>query len=303
MNNTRPNFSQRTTGAALVMVMWTLAALALFAAAMSNNSRAELKALAQYRDTAQLDSLSQAVMYLAAVDITANTEPPQIVEKTYTFEDRESLVQIIPGSGFINLNYAPESLLADLFTFLGGLPETEAQELARRVIVFRTPLVLSGNTGTSNDASSLPTVSVDMTNARHAPLSVVEDLLQIPGMPFEIFDKIQQFTTTALQGTPGVNPLCAPEPVLMVLAKGNAALASQIASKRNQDAVGLDLSGLEQKHLAINIPSRTFRIDVAVPTSTEGRFHVQRRWIELSTPGMPGLPVRTLRVDPPVIRG
>ena len=284
------------------MVMWSLAALALFAAALTSNARAELKALNVFQEGARLEAASQAMVYLVAADLATNTDPPQIIEKSYHFENTESLVQIIPASGFIDLNHAPETLLTDFFTFLGGLNEADAQELARRVIVFRTPLGLTSTTdssGSSSTALGLPVVSVDMTNTRHALLTVPEDLLQVPGMPFEMFDKIRNAVVTLQAGVGGVNPLCAPEPVLLVLAKGDASVAARIAEQRRQNAVGLDLTGLEQKHLALNIPSRVYRIDVAVPAGGEGAI-IQRRWIELGTPGMPGLPVRTLRKDTPI---
>lgn len=279
----------RSRGVALVAVLWMLAALSLLAYGLVNTTRASLRVTGVAQDFANAEALGDGAIQLAVRDLAA--APPEararLTVGTYTIGGRSLAVQVIPSAGLINLNRASVGLLVDLLSVQGGMDASEARQLAYQIDFWRTR-------ATVPPAQAAEYLSAGLPPPRAGPFECKEDLLQVLGMRLDIFDRIQNFISV-YEGSQGVNPLAAPAGVLLVLSKGDRALAAQLSAQRETGKAVLNTMGLE--HVEVNgRASDTYRIDADL-TLEDGRHLRRSRWISLSKGGG-GLPFRTLSVLP-----
>jgi len=288
----RSSLRRRCRGVAVVAVMWIVAALALLVVGMAAGTRADIRAAQVARAEAEASAFGDAAIQLAALEMRTSAEPLRTAAmREYEFEGRPIQVDIRPVEGYIDLNNASDTLLRDLFLIGAGLPQEQAEALAQRVVDWRDPDQMPLPLGAENDAYQAAG-SPNLT--RGEKLTQPEDLLQILGMTLDVYDKIEHFVTVF--GASGVDPKAATPAVLAILAKGNIELASKIAAARDSGDPAIDMTGLEQAHLAAASGNR-FRVEARL--ETDGRLVSRVRWIDFSEPGPFGLPWRTLRVEPP----
>jgi general secretion pathway protein K len=139
---------------------------------------------------------------------------------------------------------------------------------------------------------------------RNAVFEAREDLLQLRGFDYDAYARLAPLVTTDSLGGGKVNPLAAPEPVLAVLAAGNAALAGQIATARDSGSPGVDTSRLQADFVDTGISTRyRLRALVRLP---DGRGVSVIRTVELAPSAETGLPWKVLdaeeRLEPPAAK-
>ncbi|MGD9945819.1 MAG: general secretion pathway protein GspK [Burkholderiaceae bacterium] len=277
---------------AIVAVMWIVAALALLVVGMAAGTRADIRAAQVARAEAEATAYGDAAIQLAVLELRSASEPLRIAAtQQYEFEGRAIEVDVRPVEGYIDLNNANPTLLRDLFLIGAGLSEEEAEALTQRLTDWRDADQSALPLGAENEAY-LAAGSPNLT--RGEQLTQPEDLLQILGMTLDVYDKIEHFVTVF--GANGVDPKAATPGVLAILAKGNIELASKIAAARDSGDPAIDMTGLEQAHLAVASGTR-YRI--AARLQADGRVMSRVRWVDVAEPGPLGLPWRTLRVEPP----
>lgn len=259
--------SQR--GLALVAVLWMVAALALLAAALAGGTRAEVRVLHAYESDLRALAAGDAAIHLVAMALRATQpRPDRLVTETVRFDGLDIQVRVLPASGFVDLNSAPETLLRDLFEFAGGADPGEAAALAAEVLAWRD------RAGQVIDpADAIP-------GGRRVRFDVVEDLLLVPGVSLDLFDRIRDLVTTS-SGAAGINPLAADGGALLVLAAGDAGLANTIAARRDAEDPLIDMTRLNSLHLASGA-SGGYRLDALVP-SPDGSLRVRSAWLSLSS--------------------
>jgi hypothetical protein len=120
--------------------------------------------------------------------------------------------------------------------------------------------------------------------------------MQVLGVDFDLFARIQPFITVWSSGGSGVNPLSAPMPVLAVLCQGNSGEARRIAMTRDAGEAGIDTSRLEQTFLRTGNVGNVLHVLASMPAEG-GRRAVRGRWVSLRADA-DGTPWQTIRAEP-----
>jgi len=128
----------------------------------------------------------------------------------------------MPLNGLIDLNRAPEDLIAAMFRVPGGLDAQRAAALAQAVASART-----AEAGAGGPRFEAP-----------------EDLLQVPGIDYDLYARLASLLTTDAAGSGKVNVLAAPFEVLLVLTQGDAVQAAKIDAERRAMQPAIDTTGL-----------------------------------------------------------
>jgi general secretion pathway protein K len=258
----------RQKGLALVAVLWMVAALALLAAALAGGTRAEVSMLHAWQSDTRAEALGDGAIHLAAALLHATEDrPDRLIRERVVVDGVEVGLRVVPASGFIDLNLAPETLLRDLLHHGGGLDAGQAEVVAGAILAWR-----------SRDGEVLEEADL-ITGGRRTRFEVIEDLLQVPGVDFDLFDRMRDLVTTA-SGVSGVSVMAAPPDVLVVLSEGEANVAATIAARRDAEDPAMDLTRLNQQHLS-SAQAGTYRIDAIVP-SPDGSARVRSAWLSLS---------------------
>lgn len=278
MHLMKPKTRQHERGLALVAVLWVVAALSLMVMGISQVLRSEAR-LTRVQQNAGLDAgaADAAIrVLLAQLHQQGQIRHSRISSQTLQVLGREVLIDIVPLNGWINLNYAPPSLLADALVYAAGLPAETAQAMAQTIAQKRQ----------QSDAQGKPML-----------FQGVEDLMQVPGLSWDQYVLLAPLLTTSLGSeTTLPNPLAAPIEVLHVLAQGQAAIAQRIAEQRlGQSADATDTTALNGAHYQ---RSETQSVEIRAMLSSGDNTALIRTWrVALGSPAH-GLPWRVLAIDP-----
>lgn len=267
--------AHRSAGMALLLVLWCTAALAVLVTGMVGAQRSELRLASAARGQVQATALGVAAIQRVVQQIAGTATPvARLQRRPLEFDGQPVTVEILPVSGLIDLGNAPVSLLSDLFAQAGGLPEPAAMLMAEAVETRRK----------QPGAPGLP-----------RSLEAPEDLLTVPGFDVDLLGRIAGLVIIGGPGSGKINPLCAPDGVLLVLARGNAAVAARIAAARDTGEVAVDTTMLPAQHVDSAVGTR-FRLTARVPRPDGGAMLVVRD-IDIRAPETGGPPWRTLRAS------
>lgn len=254
------------TGLALVAILWLVAGLSLTALALARTVRTETQMVAQAGQALVAQTWSDAGVHLTMQALKVQPGGISTTQRIMqTFKDRSMLVELAPLTGWIDINRAPEPLLASAIERLGEVEAAHAAELASELVRARQ---IPKENGTE------PKV-----------FASVEDLIRLPRWDIDVWSKVSPFLT-ANNGAAGggVNPLAAPLPVLKVLALGNAALAERIHEQAQAGAPAIDTTGLQADWITLQ-GSRLLQITIHIDAADGSRLKVKRR-VDLG--GSPG---------------
>lgn len=280
------SFAGESGGFALIAVLWMVAALSLLASGLVELARSESRTAAVASDLVKVQALGDAAINLSIVALQVDPIA-QFRRHSVMLENSLIEVEVTPATGLIDINQAPEGLLLRLLVEVGGMDEQQAIELAERILVWRT-----GGQGTEPE----PLLGgSDSFSPRGEAFEYPEDLLQVPGVTFDLYAKIV-CCIAVLGGTSGVDPMAAPLEVLKLLAHGDMSVALAFAMQRELEGSG-DFSGLASEYFSGGF-GVVYRIAASV--LVDGRWMRRVRWVDLSQPGASGIPWKTLRVEPVV---
>jgi len=254
-------------GAALVAVLWTVAALTVLVGGVVQAQRGELRMAQATRSQAAAAALGLAATHRVAQRMVGGALAVQrLIAVDQPVGPQTIAVEVMPLTGLIDLNAAPQELLALLFADAGV---ADAAALARRLVDRR------GGTA----------------EAPPQPLETEDELLQLQGLDHDVHARIAGFVTVGAGGAGRVNPLAAPVGVLRLLARGNDAVAARIAADRDSGLAAIDTTRLESAFMDTAVGSR-FRCTARV-TLGDGSTYAVSSDLDL-TPGL-GAPWRVLR--------
>src|SRR5579862_7890013 len=110
-------------GIALVAVLWVVMLLAVVAASVVTETHSEYRATRNVTSVAVAEAIADAAIYRAAADLlqapTQRRWPSDGTPGRFAFEGRTVTLSIQDELGRIDLNYAPDELLAGLFRSVG----------------------------------------------------------------------------------------------------------------------------------------------------------------------------------------
>jgi len=245
-------------GMALLAVLWVVAAMGLAVTGIVKMVRNEIKAAGVQRQVLIASARADAFILLALQNMqTSSRAPGSNPQKlTVQFEGEDSMVSVLPLSGLIDINFAPVKLLADMYRYAGGLSQQEAQILAQ---------------------ATQATRQVKNSKGIQQNFDATEDLLQVPGMTYNLYAKLADLVTADLRNGNGrVSPLAAPQGVLQILTGGNIARAAVLTAQRNADVKAMDTSFLDPDFVDM-APSSNLRLQTQVALPSDG--FLQKSWL------------------------
>jgi general secretion pathway protein K len=230
--------SQR--GIALVLVLWVLLLLTIITgsfALMARMDRLEANALLS---GTQARLSAEAAINLA---VLALRDPDDLTRmradgRVYQQELDGVLVEVsaIDERGKLDINATEELTLATLFTG-HGMELEDAEMLAAAVLDWRDEDELERVNGAEEDAYFAAGLEVGPANR---PFMMTEELLQVIGMPFELYRKLEPgITVFSRVGEP--NPAFAPVEALMSLPDITYEEAVNFVEERNSQEPGESL--------------------------------------------------------------
>ena len=268
----------RQRGVALVAVLWVVAALSILVTGLVQTQRQEIRNAASARMRLQAEAVGQGAIALAVQRLMAQSQRPDRLSRTRTpYDGWDVLVEVQPLSGLVDINLAPEPLLAALFSVNGNIDTGAAQRLAAAVVALRE----------AKPSEPPPRFK--------AP----EELLNVEGVGYDLYARLAHLVTTDSGGSGRINPLAASQEVLLLLAGGDQGLANQVAANRDADVAGMDTTRL-QTAFTDNSASGRLRFRAEVPFPDGSRVAVVRD-IDLSPVAEGTAPWRTLRAHAPVL--
>ena len=262
-------------GLALIAVLWTVAALSIIVTGVVQTVRNEVQLVTATRQTTVAGALGDAAIQLVLQElVTRTTRPSQLEIVNVSYQGQDITVQVMPLNGLIDINKAPEPLLASLYTVAAGLAPDAAAALAQATVETRT-----------RKEGSRPEEGFEAN----------EDLLRVPGLTYTAYANIARLITASQPGSGRVNPMAAPEGVLTVLAGGDVARAHRIAADRDAGIAGIDTTTLATAFIDRSTTQR-FRLQARVPLP-DGMAVLISRSVDMNSDTDSGLPWRTFQVE------
>lgn len=201
-------------GVALILVMWLLVLITILIGTFSILARSENLEARNVFDTVRARAAAEAAMHRAAFEMrNPDLETKWIADgRIYKFQLGDALVElsIIDETGKIDINSASGEDLAALFESQ-DVPPDDALRIADAIQDWRDGDNLPRPQGAEEDdylAAEYP------YTPRDGPFSTVEELQQVLGVGYELYNKVES-AITVFTGRADVNLRYAPEAVLL----------------------------------------------------------------------------------------
>ena len=238
------NLRSRQQGIALVLVLWVLLLLTIITGSFSLMARTDRIEANTLLSGTQARLGAEAALNLAVLSLRdPDNETRMLADgRPYQqyFDGMLLEVSAIDERGKVDINSTDELTLATMFTG-NGLDADEADILAAAVMDWRDADELERVNGAELDAYEAAGLQVGPANR---PFLMAEELLQVIGMPYELFRKISPgITVYSRAGMP--DPAFAPLEALMSMPDITADEARSFIEERNArmpgDSVGVSL--------------------------------------------------------------
>lgn len=182
-------------GLALVAVLWTVMLLGLMAAVFMRETRTEVNLTRNLIEEAKAEAMADAGINRAMLGLLANDDAtfwradgtPYI----FPFADGFVSVTLQDESGKIDLNRSGGLMLQTLFESAGVAPP-KAQQLVDAIADYRDADHLRHPHGAEDADYAAAGLAY---GAKDAPFAMTEELLQVPGMTRELFDRVTPYIT------------------------------------------------------------------------------------------------------------
>lgn len=264
-------------GFALIAVLWLVAALSVLVGGIMHSVRGEIRMAGYARQTLQANAIGEGAMQFALQQLVASGQPAaKLIEAPIFYQGQDVPIQMVPLSGYIDLNKAPIELLQATFQFGGGMDAGGAGQLAAAVDMLRKEPGPSG---------------------KPPGFEAVEDLLLVPGVTYPVYARIAPSLTTESGGTGRVNVQAAPPNVLNIVASGNESAVAGFAQTRGGDNVGADMSAFNGAWIETGASrSKMLELTARVALPDGGAVLVERRFL-LTQSSNDGLPWRVFQAN------
>ena len=253
-------------GAALVLVMWLIAAMGITVGGALALAREEIGLASSRLGEAQAFALGKGIARLAALDraraqtaVDENGDPDpagqtRVFKSQNQIDDLTVSATVYPASGFVSVAESDPDVWQQLLSGLGGLDEGAAVVLAEQIVTSDLAMTSAG----SGPRNSFQFYS-QHRQARSAVY--VEQLLGIEGMSRAVYDRIRPSISPFNVGS-GVDSAVAPPEIRAAFGIANAEVAGELAVQPDS----ADVSGY-------------YCVEIEVSASPSERF-IQRVWVE-----------------------
>jgi len=280
-------------GAALVLVLWLVAALSLVVLASAHGIRQQTQnvglGLARMRAEAVLD----AAIALAAQRLTADKRLAAQYRVEYLVLGTHRVrLEVTPSGGLVDVNVASDALLEALLRGAGGVSPGEAATLVSRIHDYIDPDDVPGGVGGAEAAQyraagwpALP---------RNSALEDLSELQSVLGMTSALYETIAPYL--GINGQQGIEIASAPASLIDALT-GRQGLGAQVRASPLEMQAGQLLSAAP---FFIAIPSamgQTVRVRAAMQAE-DGRGWERQAWLDLNARPDTLTPWTTLSLEP-----
>jgi hypothetical protein len=180
-------YGAKQHGVALAIVVWFIAGMSLLVVGIVSHVRVDTQMAQVHVARAKAVAAGDGAIQLMLADRLLNVDPatgePGRLTGKYQLGNNEVTVTLYPATDFINIDSAPQKVLAALFLLEGQVSEGEANSLADNVVKWRGGL--SGS---------------DSAQSRINTFAAIEDLLRVEGMHRTLFDAIRDFIVVGQGG-------------------------------------------------------------------------------------------------------
>lgn len=257
----------RQQGAALVLVMWLIAAMGITVGGALAVAREEIGLASSRLGEAQAFALGKGIARLAVLDraraqtaVDGNGDPDpagltRVFKSRYEIDDLTVSATVYPASGFVSVSESDPEVWQQLLSGFGGLDEAAAAALAEQIVA--SELENMGSAG-SGAVGSFQFYS----RHRQARSGVyVEQLLGVEGMNRAVYDRIRPSISPFNVG-PGVESAVGPPEMQAAFGSPAGQETEPVVSEIGaQDASGY------------------YCVEIEVSASPSEKF-VQRVWVE-----------------------
>lgn len=213
---TARNAPMRHSGVALIMVLWVLLLVTITSGAFALMARMDQLEAHSVMWSTRARLAAEAGINLAVLHLRDPLDESRWVPdgRNYqlAYEDVLLDIQVTDERGKVNINDANEEALARLFTG-NGLDEDYAELLAAAVADWRDPDEMERPNGAEDAAYESAGLAIGPGNHRFV---LIEELLQVIGMPWELFKKIED-AITVYEDAPLPDPAFGPAEALVAL--------------------------------------------------------------------------------------
>jgi len=276
-SNFQPCSQLKQQGIALVLVLWVALLMTVIAGSFALSARTESVQSRILFNQVQAQFLAEGGLNRAVFELrNPDPETRWIADgRSYEFnlDEAKISVQITDESGKIDLNLANEELLVGLFASV-GVEFDDALALSDKIQDWRDPdeeVRLAGAEDSDYFSAGYA------YGAKDAPFDTVPELLQVMGMDYDLYRKIEP-AITVYSGRGNLNLAFAPKEALMALDGITPQLAEDYINQRHQIFdMGTELPVLvEGQAGSLRSGSTTFSIVVKATLPNE-------QWTELDT--------------------
>ena len=234
----------RQSGVALVLVLWVLLLLTIITGSFSLMARTDRIEAHSLLSGTQARLSAEAALNIAVLSLRdPNNETRMLADgRSYSqyFDGVLLEVSAIDERGKVDINSTDELTMINMFVG-NGLELEQAEALAAAVMDWRDTDELERVNGAEDDAYDAAGLQVGPANR---PFLMAEELLQVIGMPYELFRRIDPgITVFSRAGAP--DPAFAPLEALMSLPDITQEEAQNFIAERNArepgDSVGVSL--------------------------------------------------------------
>ena len=226
--------ARRQHGVALVLVLWVITLLTVIAGNFAYSMRGEAQIAANLMQNAQAESRADAGVQRAWFELMkppgdpsrwrADGVPHQFLQQGIPVQ-----VAIYDEAGKIDLNTAPEALIAGLMRSI-GLDEPTGSALAAAILDWRSPGMLKRINGAKEDDYRAAGKDYGPPNA---PFQTVDEVQRVLGMTPEVYRRIAP-SLTVYSGQPGINTSVASRDVLLAIPGANLGMVEAFLRQREE---------------------------------------------------------------------
>ena len=290
-----PVSRRKISGAALIMVLWLVAALSLVAAAGARGVRQQTQRTALDLERLRAESILDGAVQLVAQRLNAEKgQPLGYRVQRMTLGPSEVWVEVTPSSGLVDVNVASEGLLQTLFQRAGSMSAGEAAILTSRVQDYidpdDTPSGVGGAEAAQYRAAGWPSLP------RNAALEDRSELMSVLGMTSELYAIIAPHL--GINGQQRIAVDSAP-PALIDVLTGQQGLGARLRNSPPEMRAGVLLSGAAAEYFSQTPSSGSPTLRFRAFVRMEGdRWWLREVWIDLSERPDSLTPWTTLSIEP-----
>ena len=267
-------------GVALAIVVWFIAGMSLLVAGIVAHARMDTRTTQVHLARAKAIAAGDGAIYLAMVErqrgFESSGQGPMISDTQHRLGELEVRVQIIPASGFVDLNKASLPMLTALFNVAGGLDRGAAKIAADNVVKWRL------NRGEKKRRKA--------SRVSSRTFYSLEDVLRVDGVSRSLLDGIRDYVVVGSWASGSMNWSASPGDMMKMLSAINPEQSSAVGRRRevmSQSGGGRVTRG--------GTASGTFRADAYVEYG--GRTWLRRRWLRRESASTSDLPWRVVRTE------